>query len=109
MSILAKSGNNNNRIDLGWSISLETFNILKEIQTKHNGKIEFRDTMYTNYEELQKYRPDFTLEDWRRRNPYDTDEISELFEYDLIEDCEDAWRSTYKISEKGLALLEKYK
>jgi hypothetical protein len=111
------------RINLNWSISMMSFDVLKKIKTKHNGIVEFKDGIFEynpktgeylskipfSWEELQKYSPDLTLEDYIRRNPYTNEEIEELLEFGILEMCEDAWYPTYYISEKGEQLLNQYK
>jgi len=98
---------NAGRINLNWSISMESYNTLKDI--KRLGHIELRDSMDKKGWSLHKSQtrnisiPEAEALYDARNYPND---IDELLKYDLIEADEMAWHLTYKISDEGLKLIE---
>lgn len=91
-----------------YEISDDEFNFLLKIKNKSYA--EFRDTEYNNLEEFKLNSSLASCRDdnyFLSRNFGGTYPIaSKLYGLGFIEDVEDSWHITYKISELGLEVVE---
>lgn len=93
--------------ELKIKISVDAFNLLEKLN--EGGYIEYRDCKYPTIDEFinSSESSDMTLESFKYRNGDGTLYlIYELDVFNFVEDVEDAWHTTYKISELGEKILE---
>lgn len=90
-----------------FEISDEAYSLLLSIQKE--GYAEYRDI---NWKSLEDFRADKDITDWRSedhflsRNHGGTYHLTgELLKHNLIEDVEDSWHITYKLSDFAEELL----
>lgn len=89
-----------------FEISDEAYSLLLSIQKE--GYAEYRDNRYTLEEYLQDHPGDLEYQTKRffSRNHGGTYHLtSELLKHNLIEDVEDSWHITYKLSDFAKELL----
>lgn len=83
-----------------YEISDEAFNFLTSLK---NGYAEYRDREYSTLEEFQKDNKSNRSDAWfLSRNANGTYKIAiDLYSLGFLEDVEDAWHVTYKLSDLG--------
>lgn len=96
-------------LQLEIDISEEAYDLLKKM--KNDGCFEYRDSEFDTLEDFKKstlFSENIRSEDWflERNGGGTLYLISELEEYDLVENNFDSWHLTYKISKLGIKLIE---
>jgi hypothetical protein len=90
-----------------FEISNEAFDLLVSMKEKY---AEYRDTEYLTLKDFteKEERNKLDIERFLNRNHNGTYYlISELLNYNLVEDYENSWHQTYKLSDFGKTVTEK--